>query len=273
MPAYVTAEEVRQFTSSYISSVFRYANKAYDVRLSRVRDKDGFLFRPMDMFTDSDYSGKNAYRIIFDSPTTYKVRHTKAEMWTDLLVGSGDIASDLYVDGLTIPAGTFGGSINAGDEVGFSIEGFISEDALNSVIDDAENEVDNFVKSLRILFYDLSEDHVPMFTQILPLVNNYDPNLPTPIFEEVKLATKKWATAFLIERKLLPVTVGKDISDGFSQTLKNSARKGLTQLCERYKQGRIAARTAPSSAFVTPCGSRLNDVYRSKYCKPKSCGC
>lgn len=273
MPAYVTADEVRQFTSAYVSTVFRFANRPYDVRLARIRDKDNFMFRPMDVFTDSDYEGKNSYRVIFDTPTTYKLRHTKAEMWTDLLVGSGDISTDLYVDGLTIPAGAFGGSINAGDELSFSMEGFISEDALNVVIEDAENEVDNFVKSLRILFYDLSEDHLPLFTQILPLAGNYDPNLPTPIFDEIKLATKKWATAFLLERKLLPVTVGRDITEGYSQTLKNSARKGLMQFCERYKRGRIAARTSPSSAFVTPCGARLKDIYSERYCKPKTCGC
>lgn len=278
MANYITTQEMKDYISNYAYETMSFGSVVSRIDLDRVEDTD-FLFEYENITFEPTFEGKNTFIVKFDSPTTYKVYHTKTELFRDRFRGIGDINLDFVITGeMTITAGVFGGVINTGDIVEFSADGFISDSKLDQVILDAENEIDSYAKTFKVLLYDMRYDHIPLFIQNLPLIDNYDYTQgPMPIFNEVKLATKKWTLAFLLERKLLPSTSGASLVEGWNKTLKNSARKGIAQFIKRYEtHGFSVKRLNPEELDKTICEKSLSNLFSREYCtkcKQEVCCC
>lgn len=274
MANYITTQELKEFISVYGVEVFANSNKVYKIDMQSVAMSD-VVFNPRRVLSGVYLEGKNMFEVSFTSPTEYRVFHTKAEYFNRLYLGSGDVAVDFVTDDIIIQSGAFSGPISIDDTIEFSIDSYISEAVLESVIEDAENEVDNYAKHFKVLEYDMEQDHLPLFLQNLPLAGNYADLNTIPVFREVKLATKKWTLAFMLERAMLPMG-GGNMTEGFNKTLKNSARKSIEQLIERYRMGliQLASRDDVNRYCSRVKRSSLKDIDVYFDCKCCSrCGC
>lgn len=261
MGYYITADELKRDTATYISAAFKFTDKVREIDTKRVREN--IIFNYDQISTEPSFYGKNQFFIEFTSIDEYTVHQTKTDFYIKLYRGSSNIGSDFQVgDDILIPANTFAGAISEGDVVTFAIDGFISEAELEVVIEDAELEVDNYAKSRKILLHNMDLDHLPLFIQNLPLVGNYENLATIPLFREIKLATRQYALAILIERRMLPVTLGKDLSEGYNQTLRETGQRILNDFLERYKYGEISSISASAlMAKKGACAENLKELH------------
>lgn len=236
MPEYITKEEFKDYIKNSITNTaFNFCDEVIELDLSNIEDED-FMFDWTAVTFPDSMSGEHNFKIKFQDANTYKVYHSYVSKVGDyLMLGQSDISSPFTSQFVDIPANCFGGTINIGDQLVFGCQGLISNDMLESTIEDAEVEVDDYAKSLKIIPHDLLDDNLPYFTQAATYYNVYDDVGVIPIFKSVKIAVKKFTLAILSDRKMLPARFVDQSEEGYSHRLKNSGRKNIRQFLERWK--------------------------------------
>ena len=219
--------EVRQGASKSISFYQNVSNISIDSA-----DSD-FIFNHTLIVPSNDFTGSDDFYIEFTSTTAYRITHSRSGFFSDLFVGNGTISTAFTLTNvLTIPLSSFSGVITVGDKVKFTLSRTFSITTVLSILENAQEIVDDYAKSLRV---------VPLEDIEALLYGNTYADVPRAI----RQATTKFAFAEMLEKKLFPVAMD-GLGDGFTSALRNSARKLITANLEKMRTTGISANTLAS---------------------------
>lgn len=236
---YVNLQELKDYINQNLSQLFLFSDEIIKVNIETIMPKD-IIFEFEEIEISPTLNGDNDFKLEFTSEENYKVYWTKAKFFKDRYIGSGNINAEfIHQSTISIPENIFSGdALEAGDVVTFNITGNASQEQALTIIVDAMASVDSYALSQKVVLHGARYSDDP----------NFDPDTMSefmfeqPPFQEVprqiKMATLKFALAFLIERKII-LYKGEDFGDGYTSRLKNSARKNIDEYIRWYDNSKI----------------------------------
>lgn len=221
---YATYEDVVSYIKNGVAPIVSFYSGVKNINTKEVVD-DEFEFIYSNISIDDSFSGEIVYRIRFISTTEFKVFADIDEIGTNLFIGNGDIATDFTHTGfVSIPDGTFGGTITPSDVLRFSVYRSISRNQVISIISDSEIESDQIIRSTKSI-PDLSMSESELLYEAA-----------TPIPNAVKQATVLLAVARIYSLRILPASQqATDGEDTYQHRLRQQAKNKLIAFAEQFR--------------------------------------
>ena len=118
-----------------------------------------------------DYEGRQLLRVTFTSATDFDVTQADLTSQRELLLGSGDIASPFVTPDtlITIPAGTFSGTIAATDFVELEFHAHMSVNDAVLYIEDTEVSIDSVLSELGVDYLETGDTRLYTTTPDVPV--------------------------------------------------------------------------------------------------------
>jgi hypothetical protein len=179
MPTYTTADDIVRVLRANADGKVRTSSEALKAVEVRDSQKDFQILTTVDqsgITIATSFQGQKKLKFDFTDATNFNVSDIDGVAARPILLGTGDISTE-YSDPdeiVTVAAGTFGGTIAAGDSITIVLDCHISSDDVDLFIEDAEIEVDAVMTEGGLGYLDTAagqeliyEDEVPPAVRVI----------------------------------------------------------------------------------------------------------